>query len=122
MLLLLSPAVGTLLGVYCFLNQRPDDAAIFFAASAAVLVVTTGLTCPCRYTLMKDSMSVRCGLFVNYQVAYASIQSAEYTSTLRSGPALSLKRIEIKTDNRSVIISPKDRDRFLAELRHRLRR
>ena len=118
-LLLLSPSLGTLLGCYCAWIQRPDDAAVFFAASAVTLLVTMALIFPCRYTLTNDTMSVRCGLFIFYQVAYESIVSANCTSTLRSGPALSLKRIEVKTDKRSVIISPVDRDRFLADLRSR---
>jgi membrane protein YdbS with pleckstrin-like domain len=119
-LLLLSPLTGAALGIYCFANQRADDAAIFFAAAAITLLVSIALTLPCRYTLTSDAVSIRCGLLVFYRVMYRDIKSVELTSTLRSGPALSLKRLEIKTDKKCMIVSPKDRDQFLSDLRCRI--
>lgn len=120
-LLLLSPLTSAALGVYCFADQRADDAAIFFAAAAFTLLVSIALTLPCRYTLTKDAISIRCGLVVFYRVPYRDIESVEGSSTLRSGPALSLSRVEIKTNKKSVIVSPKDRDQFISDLRSRIK-
>ena len=119
-MLLLSPIAGAALGVYCFANQNADDAAIFFAASAFILLVSIALTLPCRYTLTQDAISIRCGLLIFYRVAYEDIESVERSATLRSGPALSLKRAEIKTKKKTVIVSPKDRDQFISDLQSRI--
>ena len=119
-MLLLSPIAGTALGVYCFVNQNADDAAIFFAASAFTLMISIALTLPCRYTLTDDAVSIRCGLLVFYRVPYRDIESINPTATWRSGPSLSLKRVEIKTSKKSVIVSPKDRDQFINDLQSRI--
>jgi membrane protein YdbS with pleckstrin-like domain len=119
-LLLLSPLTSATIGVYCFAIGKADDAAIMFAAAAVTLLVSIACTLPCRYTLTQDAVSIRCGLFVFYRILYSDIQVAQRTSTWRSGPALSLKRVEIKTNNKTVIVSPADRDRFIEDLDERM--
>ncbi|KAA1260803.1 hypothetical protein LF1_33450 [Rubripirellula obstinata] len=121
-LLLLSPLTSAAIGVYCFANGKADDAAILFAAAAFTLLVSIAFTLPCRYTLTADAISIRCGLFVFYRITYNDIESVQRTSTWRSGPALSLNRVEIKTNQKSVIISPVNRDQFIKDLTDRLPR
>jgi len=44
------------------------------------------------------------------------IRSAEFSSSWQNGYALSLKRVCIKLDKGQCIVSPIDRDQFIAEL------
>ena len=96
-LLLLSPLTSAAIGVYFFIDGKADGAAILLAAAAVTLLVSIAFTLPCRYTLTEDLISIRCGIFVFYRVPYLDIESVERSATWRSGPALSLKRVEIKT-------------------------
>ncbi len=91
-----------------------------FAVAAATLIITVALTLPCRYTILDDALSVRCGLVV-YQIPFDSIRSVEKSASLRSGPALSLRRVVVETDKKSHILSPKSRDEFLEKLHKILR-
>tara|TARA_R110002111_G_scaffold77739_2_gene123400 strand:+ start:290 stop:745 length:456 start_codon:yes stop_codon:yes gene_type:complete len=121
-LLLLPPIAGVVLGGYLFSVGRSDDAAILFATAAATLLVSIACTLPCRYTLLDDAISIRCGIIIFYQVSYAEIQSVERSATLRSGPALSMKRVLLKTTKRSIVASPKDSDQFIQDIQSRINR
>ncbi|WP_165440511.1 PH domain-containing protein [Rubripirellula amarantea] len=119
-LLIISPLSSVIIGVYLFLQGQSDDASIMFAAGAFTTMVIVACTLPCRYTLLEDAISIRCGIILFYQVAYTDIESADLSSSWLSGPALSLKRIAIKTKRRTIIVSPKDREQFLSELNERI--
>lgn len=106
------------IGVVLMANGRPADASTMFLVAAATLLATAIFVAPCRYTFLKDALSIRCGL-ICYQVAYDSIRDVKRSSTLRSGPALSLSRVVIRTDRRDHIISPVQRERFIEQLRSR---
>ena len=56
-----------------------------------------------------------CGVLF-YQIPLGEILRVEPSASLRSGPALSLRRVELATDRRCYILSPKDRDGFIREL------
>ncbi|MEM9644555.1 MAG: PH domain-containing protein, partial [Planctomycetota bacterium] len=88
---------------------------LLFLIGGAALAVTMAFMVPCRYTILSDTLSIRCGI-IFYQVPLADIEQATKSATLWSGPALSLKRVEIKTAKRTFIVSPKDRDDFIAKL------
>lgn len=120
--LLVSPIAAIVMGVYFMIGGRADDAAIMFASGAFITLVSAACTLPCRYTLLDDAISIRCGIILLYQVPYEDIKSAEMSSSWLSGPALSMKRIAIKTKRRTIIISPKDRELFLVELRRQIAR
>ncbi|MEM6364449.1 MAG: PH domain-containing protein [Planctomycetota bacterium] len=107
-------------GVSLMLMNRPSDASIMFLAAAGVCVVTMACCLPCRYTLLADQISIRCGLLY-WQVPYADITSLQRSSTLASGPALSLRRVVIETAERRFIISPRHREQFMIDVRARLR-
>ncbi|WP_246146479.1 PH domain-containing protein [Rubripirellula lacrimiformis] len=114
-LLLLTPLASLGLGLYAIVIGQPGDAAILFSTGALASLVSVAFALPCRYTVLDDAVSIRCGL-ICYQVPLADIVSAEPTSTLRSGPALSLRRVAIKTHKRTIIVSPKDRDAFITDI------
>jgi membrane protein YdbS with pleckstrin-like domain len=114
-ILFLPAVLATGIGIYLFLAGNPGDGSILFLVAAATLLVTAAFTLPCRYTILSDALSVRCGLLC-YQIPLDEIQSIEPTATWRSGPALSLRRVLVKTARRDYILSPQDRDQFTAQL------
>lgn len=114
----MAPAISFLGGIYAWWIGQADGAAILFACGAAATLVMTVIALPCRYTLLDDSLSIRIGIMVD-QIQLSEIVSAHPTASLRSGPALSLKRIAIQTRTKTIIISPRDRAGFLSELQRR---
>ncbi|QDV65601.1 hypothetical protein Pan14r_33100 [Crateriforma conspicua] len=110
------PFIATAAGIHTWLHGNPNDAAMLFLAGAGALLLTLLFMLPCRYTLSDDTLAIRCGLIV-FHVPVNEITDLRPTSTLLSGPALSLRRVEIKTRNRRYIVSPRDRERFISTLR-----
>jgi len=72
------------------------------------------------YTLGRDSLSVRSGIF-RWEVPYSAIESVRPSRTWLSGPALSLDRLAVHRSDiwLPLIISPRDRQQFLADLADR---
>ena len=71
------------------------------------------------YRITKDSLHVKSGPF-RFIVPLRSIRGVRRTSNPLSAPALSLHRLEIALENgRLILISPKDRERFIVMLRSR---
>jgi membrane protein YdbS with pleckstrin-like domain len=86
-----------------------------FALNVLVLL----LFCyPCRYAFMVDHLEVQSGA-VRMRVPYAEITAVTPSRSLWSGPALSLERVRIDRGARFLLVSPVQRDRFMAELRSR---
>lgn len=71
-----------------------------------------------NYTITPNNLKVHSGFMVNKNIAIASITSIAKTDSLLNAPASSLSdRIEIfYGSSKSVIISPNDRQGFIAEL------
>lgn len=117
-LMAMAPATSFFSGIYAWWLGQPDGAAILFGCGAAATLVMAAVAFPCRYTVLEDSLSIRFGIMVR-QIPLSEIVSAQSTASLRSGPALSLRRIAIQTRKNTTIISPKDREGFLSELQRR---
>ena len=114
-LTLMSPAAAVFFGVVLIRQGRAADAMTLFLIAAGLLFLTGMFTFPCRYTVLDDALSIRCGVLF-YQIPFADIQRIERSASLRSGPALSVRRVVVETKKRSYLISPQDRDRFIADL------
>jgi membrane protein YdbS with pleckstrin-like domain len=114
-MLFFAPAIAVPMGVYLIWIGRPADGSVMFVVAALSLLATAAFTVPCRYTLLKDTLSIRCGL-ICYQVPYDEIMRVEKTASLRSGPALSMRRVLVETEKKKHILSPKDRDAFIDDL------
>jgi len=114
-MLLITPLAATAIGIYLVWIERGGDAAVMFLMAALTLVLTGAFTVPCRYTLLADTLSVRCGL-ICYQIPYRDIRRIEPSSSWLSGPALSLRRVLVATDRKRHYLSPKNREQFMAEL------
>ncbi|MFK8113433.1 MAG: PH domain-containing protein [Rubripirellula sp.] len=115
-MLLLTPALAAFIGTYFLTLGRPNDAMILFLAGALTLIVSAMFTVPCRYTILDDAVSVRCGILF-YQIPFSDVVSIEPSGTWLSGPALSMRRVLITTTKRKVIISPREREHFMEDLR-----
>ena len=100
---------------------------LFFKASLAghlisiwLIVVGIGLPLWLLYTtqyVVKDEvLRIQSGPF-KWTIPIASINQVVETSNPLSSPALSLRRLKIVYDNnKSVMVSPKDRDEFLVAI------
>lgn len=118
--LLLFPIVAAVaLGIVLVAMQRHGDATIMFAAAGGICLVTGLFTIPCRYTLLEDAVSIRCGV-ICYQIPFNSITGVRSGWTLQSGPALSLRRVIVSTSKRQYILSPEDREGFINDLQSRI--
>ncbi len=74
-----------------------------------------------KYTINDTTLVVKAGFMVNIKIAISDIISVTKTDSIVSAPANSITdRIEIKYQHtkseKSVIISPKERDAFLNQL------
>jgi hypothetical protein len=74
------------------------------------------------YAFAATSLIVRCGPF-SWRIPLEQIFAVHETDSLRSGPALSMDRLEISFgDNRRILISPRDKSGFLQELQRQVPR
>lgn len=69
------------------------------------------------YTIDENTLHVKAGFLVNINIDIDKIKSVSKSNNIMSSPALSLDRIEVKYGiGQSVLISPKDRKDFIADL------
>jgi len=120
-MLLLAPLTSLAIGLYLLQQGQSGGAVTLFLCAAASGSLSAAATIPCRYTLHEDALTVRCGLLC-YQIPLAEILSVSKSSTILSGPALSMKRVLIKTSTRQHILSPKQRDSFIKEIEDSLKK
>lgn len=118
-MLLLTPVVSSVIGVAMLMDGQPGDASILFLSGALAIIVTVLFTLPCRYTLLDDTLNVRCGV-ICYSIPYDTIEGVKRSGSWLSGPALSIRRIRVTARGKYYLISPKNREAFLEELKSRL--
>lgn len=71
------------------------------------------------YELRGDQLVTHCGPFT-WRIPLAEVTEVRESNSVRSGPALSMDRLEVvHGPGRVLIISPADKERFLAALRKR---
>ncbi len=118
--LLLCAALVPVLAVAAFVLARSDPADAATAGIGAVIlaVVLAALTWPVRYTFAEDRLIVAFG-WCRYRIPYAQITAAAPTRSPWSSPALSMDRVRISYGTKWVLISPRNRAGFLAELQRR---
>ncbi len=115
--LLLSPPVfAAAIAIFLWNEGNDRGALVLMITAAGTLLVTLILTVPCRYKLEADELDVRCGL-LSYRIPLKTIERVEPSRTIASGPALSMKRVVVYTRMKNYVLSPRDRDRFIAEVR-----
>lgn len=87
----------------------------------AILLLVFALIVPIRYLLTRDELIVRAGV-LRWTVPLAAVRRVRRTRVPLSAPAWSLDRVQIDYVGRrtgSAIISPADREEFLALLETR---
>ena len=120
-MVMLTPLLSAALAGYLIFIGQPGDATWMLIVGAVALVVTAAFAVPCRYTILEDALSIRCGILF-YQVPLAEIIDVDKSSSWVSGPALSLKRVAVHTRQKRYLISPKGRDEFIRDLRKAVKR
>ncbi len=76
------------------------------------------MSVPCVYTLTEQTLFIRSGVF-REEIPLSRIRGAEKSGSLLSSPALSIKRVKVRLDDGYRLISPRDRDGFIAEINAR---
>jgi hypothetical protein len=109
--------VGLSIGL-CFFLAWAHQSLFALAVGGFTGASVVLLTVPCKYTLGKRHLEIRCGL-VKRVVAYADILDIGRSRSIVSAPALSLKRVRISCGRAVHLVSPSNRERFMAELRAR---
>lgn len=97
------------------LDTDPDRAKFLIVQGGFVTLLIVALTVPCRYTLTDDSLEIRCGL-IHSSISLAEITGAELSGNVLSAPALSLRRVKIDHAGGFALVSPRNREAFIAEL------
>ncbi len=90
---------------------------VFFVQLSSIILVLN-IFLQTDYTISNEGkLFIRCGVFYKTNINISDIHSVEQTSELTSAPALSFDRLEIKYgNNKSIIISPKDKRGFIEKL------
>lgn len=89
---------------------------VSFIVTAAVVVLLVRLITATKYVISNDTLVVHNG-FYKIKVPLESITSVKPTGNASASPALSLDRLRIEYgQNKSVLISPKDKTGFLAAI------
>lgn len=119
-LVMAGPLIFVAMTAVLLQQGRPTEALRCLLGGAATLLITALFTIPCRYTILSDSLTIRCGILF-MRVPLDQIKSIDLSGSWLSGPALSLKRVKISTASRFYLVSPKERERFMEELRDAMR-
>jgi hypothetical protein len=111
------PAVA----VMALLTASPPNRLLWIPVGALVLAAMTvgWIFISTYYELQADELVAHCGPFT-WRIPLADVTAVRESKSTRSGPALSMDRLEIvHGPGRVLIISPADKERFLAALRRR---
>ena len=113
-----APLIVVAVGVYT-MTESVGAGIVAIVTGLLAGGVIAALSVPCLYTLTDDSLKIKSGMLED-EVPLRKIRSAEKSSSVWSAPALSLRRVKITLEDGSRVISPKDRDGFIADLEARL--
>jgi membrane protein YdbS with pleckstrin-like domain len=113
-----------LLGAMVLSLMHADGVGFWTVLGSLILITAliTFLGIPCKYILTGDHVLIISGV-VKMRIPYQKITGVEKTSNPLSAPAWSLKRVKISTTEFFPgyrLISPKDRDAFISDLKGRL--
>ncbi len=99
---------------------RPGQIAFGVGTLLFAVGVPLWLLFSTEYRVVKPALLVRSGPF-RWTIPLAEISSVRESNSALSSPALSLKRLEVKYGGgKSILLSPADRDGFLASIGRRL--
>ena len=116
LLIALGPLICFGIGIYYAWASIDGATYLFLGGIFSIGIVLIFL--PCEYTLEEDHLLVRSGL-IKKRIRYNSITEIQLSRNPLSAPALSLKRISIRSDTGLTLISPIRREEFITELESR---
>ena len=88
----------------------------------AVAAFVLWITFVTYYELAHDELVVHSGPFT-WRIPFAEINAVRPTNSSRSGPAMSMDRLEILFGSgRSILVSPAEKEAFLTQLQRRVPR
>jgi hypothetical protein len=91
---------------------------IIIAALTSVFVIHIFVTT--YYVITEDNfLIVKSGFLVNKKISIQDITSVKESNNILSSPALSFDRLEIRYKDGTTLISPKDKESFIQELKER---
>jgi hypothetical protein len=101
--------------------QREDVLDGWLAVGVVILVVVLFITIiiPCRYTFLDDGLLIQSGL-IKKKIDYRLMRDVNPSWNPLSAPALSLRRVKIKLVRGFALVSPRNRDEFIVELKRRI--
>lgn len=101
--------------VWLMLQEKP-----YWPGMAVLLPVTAFVVhmfLATRYIIEGNMLTIRSGFLYKRSIDIRTMHKIKTTSNIQSAPAASMDRIEITFGKREyVIISPKDRDAFIADI------
>lgn len=106
---------GFVLCAYSAIDQARMTRSWLSVLPAALFAGVLLLFLPTKYVLGEEQLTVRSGL-MHWEIPYAAIETVTPTHNPLASPALSLDRLRIDYKGGAVMISPKDKEDFLAEL------
>lgn len=100
-------------------QRSPADGLAALGVIGLMLVLGVLFGYPCTYTLTDTQLLIRSGL-IRQRIAYRDITGIAPSGALWSAPALSLQRVRIDFAGRFQLVSPRERERFIAALQERV--
>lgn len=115
-LLVALPAIGLVTAIMLQLSGDSGAAIVGWLSLAGIGLLYVLVVWPVEYTLEADELVVRFGV-MRSRIPYRSISGVSPTRGVLASPALSMDRLAIDTGGKlAPMISPADRDGFLAGL------
>ena len=120
-------AIGPLAGMAAVAVALPlamqsgsvPDVMVLLAVVACTLILPLWLLLGTSYTLTADELLIRSGPF-RWRIALGDVHEVSPSRSWISSPALSLDRLRIRYGaGRSILVSPREKQRFIDSLRER---
>ncbi len=118
LVLCIPPTVSLIVVVALFLDGKQSEIPVAIGAILLVCGIYVGLIFPMRYGLDNHQLVVRFGI-CRQRIPLDNILEVRPTRNPLSSPALSLDRLHVQFGKgffKAVMISPADREQFLADL------
>ncbi len=112
---------AALAGGFAALETSPAEAWFSFGLAGFMVLLTFLVGLPCRYTLADEHLLIQFGV-ARQRIAYADITGVAPSGALWAAPAMSLRRVKVSFRGRFQLVSPKERERFIAGLLARVER
>lgn len=118
-LMFLGPAICLIVGI-AVVGASLIGALVCIFTALFIISIMLLIGYPCSYMIGAQSLIIRSGAFNEESIPFSQIRDATLSSNPLSAPALSLKRVKISLKDGYRLISPINREEFIAELLSRI--